>query len=47
VGHRLADHERTEPPNAVMLGPPEAPVNWPVLIIIVPKLTTTQFFCVR
>src|SRR5208282_2330809 len=31
VGHCLADHESTEPPDAVMLGPPETPVNWPVI----------------
>ena len=41
VGYCLADHEKTQPPNAVMLGSPAAPVNWPVLIFIVPKLTTT------
>src|SRR5882762_5952476 len=46
VGYCLANHEKTEPPDAVMLGPSEAPVNWPVLIVIVPKLTNTLSFCV-
>ncbi len=46
VGYGLADHEKTQLPNAVMLGPPATPVNWPVLIAIVPKLTTTLSFCV-
>ena len=46
VGYGLADHERTQVPNAVMVGPPAATVNWPVLIVIVPKLTNTLSFCV-
>jgi len=29
-----------------MLGPRTASVNWPVLIAIVPKLTTAMSFCV-
>src|SRR5271156_2366888 len=44
VGHCLADHEIKEPPDAVMLGPPETPVNWPVLNIFVPKPTTALSF---
>src|ERR1022692_3026063 len=47
VGDGLANHESTELPNAVMLGPSAAPVNWSVRIIIVPKLTIPLSFCVR
>src|SRR5258708_22379534 len=47
VGDCLANHEKTEPSDAVMLGPPTIPVNWPVLIVFVPKLTNALTFCFR